>query len=210
MLKYSAMSLEENKGAEKFQSDQPKHKQLIQMLSFRVVPAYLKEIEKDANQLRRNTFSYTALVKKFRGKSDPTEAVAVSIKKLGSDTALLIAKISVLRAKLTGRNNVFLKIEGKDAEVSEFVNSCLVRLNAVEAKLGPLKGLTTKAASVVRKAQDVIKAVKAAKKVQGALQVLVRTFGAVSFQTWAIIGLIILVIIGLLIVAKPVIDSLLE
>ena len=49
MLKYSAMSLEENKGAEKFQSDQPKHKQLIQMLSFRVVPAYLKEIEKVAN-----------------------------------------------------------------------------------------------------------------------------------------------------------------
>jgi hypothetical protein len=29
--------------------DQPKHKQLIQMLSFRVVPAYLKEIEKVAN-----------------------------------------------------------------------------------------------------------------------------------------------------------------
>jgi len=29
-------------------SDQPKHKQLIQMLSFRVVPAYLKEIEKVA------------------------------------------------------------------------------------------------------------------------------------------------------------------
>jgi hypothetical protein len=30
-------------------SDKPKHKQLIQMLSFRVVPAYLKEIEKVAN-----------------------------------------------------------------------------------------------------------------------------------------------------------------
>jgi hypothetical protein len=29
-------------------TDQPKHKQLIQMLSFRVVPAYLKEIEKVA------------------------------------------------------------------------------------------------------------------------------------------------------------------
>ena len=37
---------EENGGVEK--SDQPKHKQLIQMLSFRVVPAYLKEIEKVA------------------------------------------------------------------------------------------------------------------------------------------------------------------
>ena len=30
-------------------SDQPKHKQLIKMLTFRVVPAYLKEIEKVAN-----------------------------------------------------------------------------------------------------------------------------------------------------------------
>ncbi len=38
---------EENKEVGK--SDQPKHKQLIQMLSFRVVPAYLKEIEKVAN-----------------------------------------------------------------------------------------------------------------------------------------------------------------
>lgn len=30
-------------------STMPKHKQLIQMLSFRVVPAYYKEIEKVAN-----------------------------------------------------------------------------------------------------------------------------------------------------------------
>jgi predicted DNA-binding ribbon-helix-helix protein len=30
-------------------SDLPKHKQLIQMLSFRVVPAYFKEIEKVAS-----------------------------------------------------------------------------------------------------------------------------------------------------------------
>ena len=30
-------------------SDKPKHQQLIQMLSFRVVPAYFKEIEKVAN-----------------------------------------------------------------------------------------------------------------------------------------------------------------
>lgn len=30
-------------------SESPKHKQLIQMLSFRVVPAYYKEIEKVAN-----------------------------------------------------------------------------------------------------------------------------------------------------------------
>ena len=30
-------------------SEMPKHKQLIKMLTFRVVPAYLKEIEKVAN-----------------------------------------------------------------------------------------------------------------------------------------------------------------
>ena len=34
---------------EKPHSDQPKHKQLIKMLTFRVVPAYYKEIEKVAN-----------------------------------------------------------------------------------------------------------------------------------------------------------------
>lgn len=32
-----------------FKSDQPKHKQMIKMLTFRVVPAYFKEIEKVAN-----------------------------------------------------------------------------------------------------------------------------------------------------------------
>lgn len=31
-----------------FKSDQPKHKQLIKMLTFRVVPAYYREIEKVA------------------------------------------------------------------------------------------------------------------------------------------------------------------
>jgi hypothetical protein len=34
---------------ERVGSNQPKHKQLVQMLSFRVVPAYYKEIEKVAN-----------------------------------------------------------------------------------------------------------------------------------------------------------------
>ena len=34
---------------DKPKSDMPKHKQLAQMLSFRVVPAYYKEIEKVAN-----------------------------------------------------------------------------------------------------------------------------------------------------------------
>lgn len=33
---------------EKFESDKPKHRQLIKMLTFRVVPAYYKEIEKVA------------------------------------------------------------------------------------------------------------------------------------------------------------------
>lgn len=33
----------------KNKSDMPKHKQLIQMLSFRIVPAYFREIEKVAN-----------------------------------------------------------------------------------------------------------------------------------------------------------------
>ena len=34
-------------------SDMPKHKQLIRMLSFRVVPAYYKEIEKVANHQKK-------------------------------------------------------------------------------------------------------------------------------------------------------------
>lgn len=34
----------------KHHSDMPKHKQLIQMLSFRVVPAYYREIEKVADK----------------------------------------------------------------------------------------------------------------------------------------------------------------
>lgn len=37
-------------GGQPEKSDQPKHKQLIQMLSFRVIPAYFKEIEKVADK----------------------------------------------------------------------------------------------------------------------------------------------------------------
>ena len=44
--KYKEMQNDPKAGAG---SDMPKHKQLIQMLSFRVVPAYYKEIEKVAN-----------------------------------------------------------------------------------------------------------------------------------------------------------------
>jgi hypothetical protein len=38
----------EQESTGQFKSDQPKHKQLIKMLTFRVVPAYYKEIEKVA------------------------------------------------------------------------------------------------------------------------------------------------------------------
>jgi predicted DNA-binding ribbon-helix-helix protein len=37
------------KSKERVTSDMPKHRQLIKMLSFRIVPAYYKEIEKVAN-----------------------------------------------------------------------------------------------------------------------------------------------------------------
>lgn len=35
---------------QKFPTEQPKHKRLIKMLTFRVVPAYYSEIEKVANE----------------------------------------------------------------------------------------------------------------------------------------------------------------
>jgi len=41
--------LKDKESGVKHTTDMPKHKQLIQMLSFRVVPAYFKEIEKVAN-----------------------------------------------------------------------------------------------------------------------------------------------------------------
>lgn len=41
---------EMQKGEDKPKSDLPKNQQLIQMLSFRVVPAYYKEIEKVADK----------------------------------------------------------------------------------------------------------------------------------------------------------------
>jgi hypothetical protein len=44
-----AYKLKLDKG-EKVSSEQPKYKRLIKMLTFRVVPAYYKEIEKVANQ----------------------------------------------------------------------------------------------------------------------------------------------------------------
>ena len=40
--------MEAPQNEEKFSSKEPKHKQLIKMLTFRVVPAYYKEIEKVA------------------------------------------------------------------------------------------------------------------------------------------------------------------
>ena len=41
--------IQSKESGEKNPTDMPKHKQIIQMLSFRVVPAYYKEIEKVAN-----------------------------------------------------------------------------------------------------------------------------------------------------------------
>lgn len=40
----------DNLGEDKIGQDVPKSKQLVQMLSFRVVPAYFKEIEKVADR----------------------------------------------------------------------------------------------------------------------------------------------------------------
>lgn len=44
-----SMEYNEEKGSPIGKSDKPKHKQFIQMLSFRVVPAYYREIEKVAS-----------------------------------------------------------------------------------------------------------------------------------------------------------------
>jgi len=44
------MNIEDLDEKEGFTSDQPKHKQFIKMLTFRVVPAYYKEIDKVAKQ----------------------------------------------------------------------------------------------------------------------------------------------------------------
>jgi predicted DNA-binding ribbon-helix-helix protein len=45
----ASKSYKETKSQKPEKSELPKHKQLVQMLSFRVVPAYYKEIEKVAN-----------------------------------------------------------------------------------------------------------------------------------------------------------------
>lgn len=45
----ASKAYKETKGQKPEKSDLPKYKQLVQMLSFRVVPAYYKEIEKVAN-----------------------------------------------------------------------------------------------------------------------------------------------------------------
>jgi len=44
------------------QSDQPKHRQLVRMLSFRIVPTYYKKIEHVAND--QNT-TVSALIRKY-------------------------------------------------------------------------------------------------------------------------------------------------
>ena len=44
------MASKASKNKEKPNSEKPKNQQLIQMLSFRIVPAYFKEIEKVADK----------------------------------------------------------------------------------------------------------------------------------------------------------------
>jgi len=44
------------------QSDQPKHKQLVRMLSFRIVPAYYKKIEKVADN---HDTTVSALIRRY-------------------------------------------------------------------------------------------------------------------------------------------------
>jgi len=44
------------------QSDQPKHRQLVRMLSFRIVPAYYKKIEKVADD---QDTTVSALIRKY-------------------------------------------------------------------------------------------------------------------------------------------------
>jgi predicted DNA-binding ribbon-helix-helix protein len=46
----ASKSYKDSKNEKPTASELPKHKQLIQMLSFRVVPAYYKEIEKVADK----------------------------------------------------------------------------------------------------------------------------------------------------------------
>lgn len=45
----ASKAYEKSKGEKVTKSDQPKHRQFIKMLTFRVVPAYFKEIEKVAD-----------------------------------------------------------------------------------------------------------------------------------------------------------------
>ena len=45
---------QEEKGSAPKKSELPKNQQLIQMLSFRIVPAYFKEIEKVADKKKCN------------------------------------------------------------------------------------------------------------------------------------------------------------
>jgi hypothetical protein len=44
------------------ESDQPKHNQLVRMLSFRIVPAYYKKIEKVAD---KHDTTVSALIRKY-------------------------------------------------------------------------------------------------------------------------------------------------
>jgi hypothetical protein len=65
-------------------TDKPKHRQLIRMLSFRVVPAYYKEIEKVANH-KKTTVSKLIRTYIKEGMKKDKEITLSQEKNLGVD-----------------------------------------------------------------------------------------------------------------------------
>jgi hypothetical protein len=59
-------------------SDQPKHRQLVRMLSFRIVPTYYKKIEKVAND---QSTTVSALIRRYI-----KEGMVKDLEMKGSDT----------------------------------------------------------------------------------------------------------------------------
>jgi len=64
------------------QSDQPKHKQLVRMLSFRIVPTYYKKIERVADD--QNT-TVSALIRRYI-----KEGMVKDLEMRGDDTDFVI------------------------------------------------------------------------------------------------------------------------
>jgi len=64
------------------QSDQPKHRQLVRMLSFRIVPAYYKKIEKVADD---QDTTVSALIRRYI-----KEGMVKDLEMRGDDTDFVI------------------------------------------------------------------------------------------------------------------------